>query len=340
MEKAVDAATMKEVAERAGVALSSVSRVLNNHPDVSDEMRRRVLGAAESLNYQPDLLAQGLRRGVSNTVGFVVRDISNPVFADIVKAAEDTLREAGYSMLLTNSEGDPNLDAQYIQLFRQRRADGLILSLGSETNPATLEALRSLRSPLVLLDREVPSIAASAVYCDHQPGVRAAIDHMLELGHERIGFILGPLEIRNSRERLHGYVDAHRVRGVTVDDRLVRIGYYTEEFAYRETQDLLGMPEPPTALLSGGGQLALGMLSALHDQGIRVGRDIAFVTCDEIQLMRLFNPPISVVARNTVRMGQLAAQLLLDILVEGKPPRIEVLPTEYISRGSTIPPPS
>ena len=125
-------ASMRDVAARAGVAMSSVSRVLSEHPDVSPVMRERVRRAVDELEYKPDILAQSLRRRKTHTVGFVVGDISNQLFADIVKGAETTLRDAGYAMLLTNSEGDPDLDAAYVRLFEQRRTDGLILSLARE----------------------------------------------------------------------------------------------------------------------------------------------------------------------------------------------------------------
>ncbi|PZS05866.1 MAG: LacI family transcriptional regulator, partial [Chloroflexi bacterium] len=183
--------TILDVARHAQVAASSVSRVLNDHPDVSPGMRARVLAAAEELGYKPDFLAKSLRMGTTHSVGFVVRDISNPLFADIAKGAEDTLRHAGYSMVLTNSEGDPDLDAQYIELLRQRRVDALILAVESESHAATLEALHLFPGPLVLLDREVPGLTASAVLCDHRSGVHEAVTHLLHLGHRRIGLVAG-----------------------------------------------------------------------------------------------------------------------------------------------------
>ena len=138
---------MREVADAAGVAMSSVSRVLSGHPDVSPVMRERVLAAVERIGYQPNMLAQSLRRQETLSVGFVVRDISNPLMSEIVKAAETRLREGGYSMLLTNSESDPALDEAHIRLFEQRRVDGLILSLTSETHDGTNLLLEHLDIP-------------------------------------------------------------------------------------------------------------------------------------------------------------------------------------------------
>ena len=148
---------MREVAEHAGVAMSSVSRVLSGHPDVSPKMRQVVMDAVRDLGYQPDMLAQGLRRGKTFSVGFTVSDIANPVLAEIVTGAEKRLRKAGYSLLLTNSEGDPELDVEHISLLERRRVDGLILSLAEENQPETVAALRQVGVPVVLVDRDVPA---------------------------------------------------------------------------------------------------------------------------------------------------------------------------------------
>lgn len=296
-------------------------------------MRRRVLLATEALGYQPDLLARSLRQGSTKSIGFVVRDISNPLFSDIAKGAEDTLREAGYSMVLTNSEGDPNLDAQYIQLLRQRRVDGLILSLVSEVHGPTIEALKQARLPFVLLDREVASVPASFVLFEHYTGVRDATAFILEQGHRRVAILVGPAEIRATRERLRGYLDAHRDRSVPIDERLIRRGSYTRDFGYQETRRLLALSNPPTAILAGGIQLSTGSIVALSELKLKLGRDMSLVACDEIELMRAFDPPISVVLRDTTRMGALGAELLIDMLAGGQP-RTAMLPTTFVPRAS------
>ena len=193
--------------------MSSVSRVLSEHPDVSTAMRERVLAAVEELGYRPDLLAQGLRRGATLSVGFLVGDIANPLLAETVKGAERRLRDAGYSLLLSNSERVVERDAECVRHFSQRRVDGVILSLASETAPATLAALEDLEAPAVLLDREVAgNHGASLVLTDHRAGMRAAVGHLLDLGHREIGLITGA-ELRPTRERVAGARDAFAARG-------------------------------------------------------------------------------------------------------------------------------
>jgi LacI family transcriptional regulator len=176
-------ATVRIVAERAGVAVSSVSRVLTGHPDVSESMRARVLEAVATLGYEPDLLARGLRQGVTRTVGFVVADIGKPLLADIASGAETALRAADYSMLLTDSEADSAADARHIQLLRQRRVDGLMLSLTSEDDPRVLSQLEDSGCPYVLIDRELANGEGSAVLSDHRRGMRDAVRMLPALRH-------------------------------------------------------------------------------------------------------------------------------------------------------------
>lgn len=326
---------MKEVADRAGVAISSVSRVLNDHPDVSDAMRARVLAATRALGYEPDLLAQSLRRGSTKTVGFVVRDISNPLFADIVRGSETVLRSSGYSVILTNSDGDPSLDALHIQLLSRRRVDGLILSLESETHAPTLAALRRATGALVLVDREVAAVGASTVLSNHYMGVRAAVLDMLRVDDSRVAYLGGPEGVRASRERLRGYLDAHEAaRRTILEDELIRSGSYLEDFGYEETVELLKSPRRPTGILAGGAQLSSGALVALHDHGVEIGGELDLVCCDGIPLMRTFTPPLNVVERDAIALGSKAAELLLQMLLDNAPAQVVSLPTRYVRRSS------
>ena len=205
---------MREVAERAGVAMSSVSRVLAGHPDVSPAMTEKVMRAVEELDYQPDMLAQSLRRRETLSAGFVVGDISNPLIAEIVTGAESTLHTNGYSMLLTNSLGDPLLEAAHIALLSHRRVDGLVISVLDETHPAPLGKLRELDIPVVRA-RPQPAV--------RDPGQPGAVGppqrdeggglHLLDLGHRRIGLIAGAA-VRPSLERRAGLEEAFAERGL------------------------------------------------------------------------------------------------------------------------------
>jgi LacI family transcriptional regulator len=331
---------MREVAELAGVALSSVSRVLSNHPDASPAMRERVLVAVDQLGYEPDLLAQSMRRRATLSVGFIVRDISNPLFAEIALGAETRLRGAGYSMLLTNSEGQPRLDAEHLRLFLRRRVDGLLLSLAAEDDDETLAALRGLETPAVLLDRELPAgIGAARVLFDHRKGMREAVDHLLELGHRRIALIAGA-PVRPTAERRAGLAAAFEARALEPGYEVLG-GMFSPEHGERAMRSLLERPDPPTAVIVGGNQLLAGVLRVLGERGVRLGAELSLVSCDDVDLTQVYQPRIAVIARDNRRMGEEAAELLLRAIDDDGQGGAElVLPTTYTPRESCGPAPA
>ena len=319
---------MQDVATRAGVALSSASRALSDHPDVSRNMRRRVQLAARELGYEPNFLAQSLRTGSTRTVGFVIRDIANPYFALIARGAERLLRERGFGMMLVNSDGDPEVEADHLTLLRRRRVDGLILNVVAEDHPGTVEAVKGLGVPYVLIDREIAGATVSSVRCDHFTGVRAAVMDLLDHGHRRVALITGPRNVRPVRERIRGVKEAFADAGLTVDPAHLVLGAFDSTFAEQTTNQLLDSANPPTALVAGGAQVTIGVVKALHQRGLVPGRDLGLVALDELDLLEIIDPPISVVARDPQTMGSEAARLLLDA-VAGKPPEQVVLQTTY-----------
>lgn len=331
---------IKEVAELAGVAPSSVSRALNDHPDVSPEMKARVVAAAQQLGYQPNFLAQSLRSGATRTIGFIVRDISIPLFAGIVKGAEQELESHGYSILLTNSLQDAKLEARHIEVLRQRRVDGLILSLQSEASTQTLSALHKVQVPVVLLDRELPGFAVDSVLFDHATGVHEAVSALLQLGHRRIALLVGSAETRATRNRIQGFALAHENAGVPVShENVIELGVTTSDAATVAVARLLDLASPPTAVVAGEVQIGIAVLRELRSRGLRPGRDLSIVICDDHELFRVMDPPVSVVSRDPVEMGTIAAQLLLKRLADGAaPPACELLPTTFLPRSTTSAP--
>jgi LacI family transcriptional regulator len=331
---------MREVAERAGVAMSSVSRVLSGHPDVSPQMRRVVMAAVRELGYQPDMLAQGLRSGKTFSVGFTVSDIGNPVLAEIVTGAEKRLRAAGYSLLLTNSEGSPDLDVEHITLLERRRVDGLILSLAEEHHPGVVAALRQVSSPVVLVDRDIPEgVNARCALFDHARGMRSAAKHLLELGHRRFALITGGPE-RPARERRAAVEEV--LSAVEGAEHRIYTGEFSVEHGRRATHEILSQDPRPTAIIAGGNMLMQGALLVLQEAGVQVGRDISFVGCDDVIVAEIHQPQIAVVRRDIRAVGHAAAELLLADLEPDNgsddSPREVVLPTEFIARPSCAPP--
>ncbi|WP_432970396.1 LacI family DNA-binding transcriptional regulator [Dactylosporangium sp. CA-233914] len=328
--------TIRDVAVQAGVALSSVSRVLSGHPDVSAAMRAKVEKAVADLGYEPDLLAQSMRSGSTKTIGFVLRDISNPLFANIARACEQELRRAGFSMLITSSDGHLDVEARNLTLLRRRRVDGVIVSLVSERAESTRAALAALSSPVVLLDREVEELPAAAVLCDHFAGVHRAVGELLARGHRRIGLITGPLNVRSSRERLRGYEAAHTDIGAAVDRSLIATDSFDADFAKAEVIRLLSRNPEPTALVTGGISTTAGALQGLRQLRRSVGSDIALVTLDEWPMFDVLAPDLSSVSRDSGEMGTAAARLMLDML-RGAEARTVIIDTIFTPRDSVGP---
>lgn len=327
---------IREVAERAGVALSSVSRVLSGHPDVSPVMRTRVLDAAAAIGYEPDLLAQSLRRGATMTIGFVVGDISNPLLAQITLGAETRLRSLGYSMLLTNSGNDAGLDAEHIRLLRRRRVDGLLLSLADDEAADTRTALEQAELPCVLIDRDLPGLdSAGAVRSDHAAGITAAAEHLISLGHKRIGLVNGNPRVRPAKERERALRRvARRHPGVMA---MVRSGSYTAAHGESATASLLSGRQPVTAIIAGGNQILGGVLRAMGSAGVSAPSDVSLVTCDDVPLAEFLDPPVTTIARDPEEMGTAAAEMLLEQL-RGRPARSTTLPVRFRATASCGPP--
>ena len=338
-EAAKRPASMHKVAQRAGVAISSVSRVLSDHPDVSDRMRARVLAAVAELEYEPDFLAQSLRRGQTLSIGFVLSDISNPLLADIVLGAEAELRRSGYSLLLMNSENDPELDLHSVRFFGTRRVDGMLLSIVDETDERLLAALRRVKVPIVLIDREVRAdVLASYVHNDHAAGMAEAVRYLVGLGHRSIALVGGSRTTLPARTREEGLWQAvnESTEEVKVD---VLDGPFSPAHGEEATARLLDGPSPPTAIVCGSNQLLVGCLSVLNARGIGLGRDLSLITCDDVPASVLHQPPIASISRDTVGLGRTAAELVLRRLRDGGEPETIVLPTVFTPTASCGPPP-
>ncbi len=321
---------MSDVAEAAGVAMSSVSRALSGHPDVSDTMRAKVAEAVDRLGYEPDFVAQSLRSGSTKTIALLARDISNPLFAEMAKGAETATRDAGYSIIVVNSDGNSEIEAEHVRRLRRRKVDGYLVSLVDEGYGASVEELERSGASIVLLDRESPQLRAGAILCDHYHGVRSAVDHLAKAGlADRVAVITGSKSSRPTRERIRGVRDGLTALGTTLEDRYVRTSDWSEENARLATIDLLSMDEPPTAIISGGTQSTIGIVEALAQTP--TNQHPALIACDNMPLLDQVAYPIGVVSRNTRAMGEEAAKLLLEML-EGKPPRVVTIPTVYRGR--------
>jgi LacI family transcriptional regulator len=272
------------------------------------------------------------------SIGFVVRDISSPIMAEVVLGAERTLRRAGYALSLTNSEGKPDLDAEYIRYFRQRVVDGLLLSLSDEAYVPTLEELESLNVPFVAVDRELPGdLGGAAVLCDDAKGIDFAARHLVSLGHRKIGLLAGPTNVRPGRDAARGlteFCSSHA--GVTC---VIEHGPFGLEFGEAATSRMLGSANRPTAIIAGGHQILLGALASIRAFGFNVPDDVSVISFDDLGSLPFFEPPIASISREPLELGRCAAILLLALL-DGHTPEPAVVSPVFRPRASCGPPPS
>lgn len=333
--------TIVQVAERARVGPATVSRVLNDG-QVSATRRARVMEAIESLGYHPDAVARGLRSRVTKTIGFLVNDVSNPLFASVMRGAAQVVREGGYSILLGTSDGDPRAERSQVRLLSSRRVDGIILSLVDDMDVEICSLLGSLSIPLVLVDRQMPGLNADAVLCDHQTGWVHATNYLQSIGHRRIALVIGRGVIRPYRERISAFRKALKARNTAFQPEYLRTGPSTPEFGEQATGDLLALSEPPTAIMAGSNQIAIGVLGLLRTMKISIPRQMSLLVADDVDVARLNHPAITVVARDMAQIGLTAGKLLIERLngPPGAPKREVLLPTHLIVRDSCEPPAS
>jgi len=298
--------------------------------------------AIESLGYSPDAVARGLRSRVTKTIGFIVNDVSNPLFASIMCGVAQVVRDDGYSILLGTSDGDPRSERDQVRLLTSRRVDGIILSLVDETDADARSLLCSLSIPLVLIDRQIPDLNADAVFCDHQTGWMQAATYLLSIGHRRIALVVGEESIRPYRERISAFRKAFEKQGTAFQPEYMRIGPASPEFGEQATADLLTLSEPPTALMAGSNQIAVGVLGRLRAMKVGIPQEISLLIADDVDVARLNNPAITVVARNMTQIGVAAGRLLMERLkiLNGTQKREVLLPTQLIVRDSCAPPPA
>jgi len=332
---------IRDVAQRAGVAISTVSKVFSGRGEVMAALRARVLSAASELGYQPNYVAQSLRRGATDLIGFVASDLSDPFSAEVVAGAEDVLRPAGCALLVMSSNHDPGTDAANVRHLNSRRVDAILVSPSREDDSGLLAALAEFDGPAVALESELRTpLPIDAVCADHRGGMRDAVEHLIGLGHRRMAALTGPMVRRSGRERLAGLVEALRAHGLE-EGAMPIATEHRADAAEAEALRLLDGVSPPTALLACSLPLLVGALRAIDRRGLAIGRDLVLVGWDDAPLAELSHPPIAVVDRDPRSLGAAAARLALGRLGhrgarDDGPARVEVHPMRFIPRASCM----
>jgi LacI family transcriptional regulator len=328
--------TIEDIARQAGVSPSTVSRVLNGSKRVADDKRALVLAAIEQHQYRPNAMARGLARGRSMMIGVLVQDLVSPFFAQMVLGVEQGLDPASYRPMLTTthwrSEHQRD-EVRSLQLLLERRVDGIIVLAGRIPD----DELRAVAAqiPLVIVARRVAGLEPQCVYIDNQDGAYRATRYLLGLGHTRIAHIAGPADHPDAVDRLAGYRRALAEASLTVDQRLVVEGQFTEASGLACVEELLARGERFTAVFAANDQSAYGAMLGLFNHGYRIPTDISLVGFDDQFLSAYTLPPLTTVRQPVIKMGQAAAEGVLRLL-DDEEPMLPRFPTDLIIRKSAM----
>lgn len=325
--------TISDVARQAGVSTATVSRALNNVGTVDPELAARAREAARLLRYRPNGVARNLRRRRTDVWALIISDIENPFFTSVARGVEDVAQEAGFSLVLCNSDEDPAKERRYLDVAEGEQVSGVVLSpnmVGSDVS-----ALLAADIPVVTVDRPLRQ-QVDSVLVDSRAGAGIANAHLVEQGWARVACITGPARADTAQERLRGYRDAMRAAGRPIRG-LVRHADYKVAGGRRAAASLLSAGAPPDGFFVANNQLALGLLQELADRGIRPGRDVGVIAFDDAPWASLTTPPLSVVAQPAYDVGAAAARLLLDRVRRESPerPRTVTLPVTLLLRASS-----
>ena len=328
-------ANIQDVAARAKVSIATVSRVLNNSDHkVSTETRKRVIKAVRELDYRPNALARGLLMKKTKTIGIIIPDISNPYYAEIVRGMQDVGDRYGYDVILQNTDRNPERIVKSIYLLREKIVDGVIFSGGIIHGYEQLSVLKELRERVVVIGRHEVNFPAALV--DNIGGASKAIQHLIDQGHKRIGFIGGPENSTTMIDRLKGYESALAQNGYPVVDELLKWGDLNSESGFQATKHLMKQKNRPSAILAGNDQMAFGAIGAARKLGFTVPDDLAVVGFDDIPLSAYFEPTLTTIKIPRYQLGEGAMEMLIDLIQEKDFNRIRWFKTDLIVRGSSV----
>lgn len=338
-----DKATLRDVAQLAGVHPATVSRALNPETRrlVRDATARRVEEAARHLDYRPDHLARSLKTRRSSSIGVLVPDITNPLFPPILRGIEDRLARRGYVSLVGNTDNDAERERLVLEGMRARYVDGLIVATARRSHPLLVETARSGLA-IVLVNRVVDDHRLSSVSVDDRAAIKMAVAHLAGLGHRRVAHLAGPQHLSTGFGRLQGFLAGLDALGLEAGAELVAYAAaFSEAEGYRCACQLLAVRPRPTAIVAGNDMLALGALRALADAGLACPGDVSLVGFNDMPLIDRISPPLTTVRVPHYEIGAEAAELLLEqVGGEDRPARMVLLPPELIVRASTAPPPA
>ena len=327
--------TIREVAREAGVSVATVSRAIRNEGSIRPETRRKVLEAVRKLNYHVDMGARSIVKKQTKSIGLCICNICNPFYPPLVRGVENTINKFGYSLILCNTDEDPRKEEAYLKVMLEKRVDGLIIAPTWRTC-AYLREFERRNVPIVVVDRKAEDISSDTVCVDNVHGAFMAVEHLIKLGHKRIGMIVGPKMISTTQERVQGYLEALRKYNLEEDESLMVDGGSAIEGGVKAMEDLLKSKSPPTAVFCYNNVVTLGALISLKKLNKKIPKDIAIVGFDEVDWAEAADPPLTVVSQPTYAIGTTAGQLVMQRLLNEGPKNKQkiILKTELVTRKS------
>ncbi len=332
-------ATQQDVARRARVSYMTVSRVVNNQPNVSQKTRARVLKAIRELSYHPNAAARALSAGQTKNIGMIFPPeeyiLARPYFTELSVKLEQNLSSRGYHLFLGSikkDSGDPELH----RLIAERKVDGLIIFAPSMDDP-NVRLLEAENVAFVAVHGRSRGAQYSYVDTDNSAGMKLILDHVTGLGHRRIAFVCGRLQEINAQERLEAYRKFLHSRGIAHDEQLVFHGDWSLESGYDAFVALHGKDPRPTAIVFSNDQMALGGIKAAHDRGVSLPRDVSITGYDDIQYASFSLPSLTTIRQPTNEIARIAVDLILERIPDGKPCKRIVLEPQLVVRSSTGP---
>jgi LacI family transcriptional regulator len=327
MKKAV---SLRDIAQKTGYSIKTVSRAINNHPDVNENTRRKILSVAKKYSYYPNLVAKSLRTRKAYTIGYIVPDITNEFYGKIGITIEKEFRKHGYSLLVSFTEESEENEINSLKLLLAKRVDGIILATVGTTGDFLQEVINRHHIPVVVIDNKAEGIKTNTVLHDNIYGGYVLTKHLLEHAHRRIACVTGPLSETSGKERLEGYTKALIEYNIPIEERFIKVSNWRVHGGFDATMELMGgAGEKPSAVFYANSQMALGAYKAFKKNNVRIPEDVAVVSFDNLDFTDAIDPPLTTLDSVDGDIGRHASELLREIIVNGDGQRIR----EYLVKA-------
>lgn len=324
------AATIKDIANRTGLGLATISSYLNGG-NVREKNKEKIEAAIKELNFEVNEVARGLKTNRTHTIGVVIPELNNIFCTEIITGMEDILRKKGYATIVCDCRTDKKLEREAVEFLYRKRVDGII-NMPVDSTGAHLKQFETAKKPIVIIDRKLPQIACDSILVDNRDAAKKAVDILIENGHRHIGLITGPEEIYTAKERYYGYETALSEAGIQVDPGLVVHSDYTIRGAVSGVEKLLDAHPDVTALFAANYEMTMGTMIVLNERGISIPEEISVIGFDNREFARALHPTLTIITQPTEAIAAQVAETILNRLENGEQitPQESYLKTEVM----------